>query len=836
MEERKLGNYTLLEEVGRGPIGTVYRATDDRSGRTVAIKVLSAFVAQQGYNYIKPFVKGAKALVALKHPNIVSELHVASAEGTSFVAREYVPGRSLADILSQRGVLSSREAVRVGAAVAGALEAAHRVGITHRRLKPSNVLLADDGSVKVSDFCIARIDRRHSRITDSGKLSDGTYYLPPEGMSAEEKVAPADVYALGAIVYQMVTGHVPFSGETPGAVAFKKRMSELVPPRRYMPSVSRLLEKVICKAMAKSPEGRFTSAGAFLRALERAEKEGAPSTRAGEPLGLNAALEIMRGKHQGSRILIDRRRKYLLEVRGKGRPQRYCTLVNDGLRLYLSAVPGVRVLVNGRKAKGQEVRSGDEISLQKIQLKCQIEPRNDDAADMAALAVKKGFLTPTDQGAVLDEVVRREAQGTQVTAGEVMLERKLVTDEQLSRLRGEFDGLLQAETSGQVKGQPSLALLGGKVGQIALQADGKVVMELGGLTIGEEAIAAARGAKARKGISVEPGLLDDVVFCERCEEVVPPEDVIKGIATQAGGRTYCRRCSEADPVIGAVMMTNKFRSSYRIEGVLGKGSIGKVYRATQLSNGEVLALKIVPDRSNRNRKLVERLEAAMFSALRLKHPNLVSVMPIELTQNEAFLPMEFAGEKTVADLSQKESLSLGQERDRQRMQKLIDIVFQVTAALEVVHKERVVHGEIRPEKIFIAEDGVVRLADAGLPSTLMMAQAEDTVLASHRRRFSAPEVLAKKQLSDPRSDIYSMGLILCLFLTGSEFFRTYMPEGGDPTKLQEALLEGGKLPEGTPVRLIRLIYKMIDPAPGYRFPRAAHVLREILRIQKDLGS
>ncbi len=837
MDTRRLGNYELLEEVGQGPIGTVFKAKDVRSGRTVALKVLSPFVTQQGYEYVNRLVEGAKAIAALKHPNIVLEFHIGSAEGRSFIAREYVQGKSLAEAILQQGGVGLEKAVRVGVSVARALEAAHGAGIAHRRLKPSNVLLGEDGSIKVSDFCIARIDRRSSRITESGRLSEGTYYLSPEGVPPEDHAASADVYSLGAVLYHTVTGHVPFGGETPDAVAYKKRRSELMPPKSYASFIPRTLEEAICKAMARSPRDRFSSAGAMAGVLGRAVKECAASKSDREPQGLNAALEIMRGKHQGSRILIDRKRKYVLEVREQGGRRRYCTLINDGSRLYLSAVPGVRVLVNGKKAKGEEIRSDDLITLQKIQLKCLIEPRNEDAGDLAALAMRKGLLTAQDQDVVLDEVVRREAGGGHVTAGEVMLEKKLVTAEQLSRLRSEFDGLLQAETSAGVKGVPTMALLGGKVGQIALQSDGRVVMELGGLTIGEEAIAAAQVAKRRSGAAIEPGLLDDVVFCDRCEEVVASEDIIKGIATQTGGRTYCRRCSEADPIVGSVIMTNKFRSSFRIEGLLGKGTLGKVYRATQLSNGEVMALKVITDRAVRNREVVDRLETFVFSALKLKHPNLVGVMPIELTQKEAFLPMEFAGEKTAADLSQREPLSLTREKDRLRLQRLVDIVFQVLSALEAVHKERVVHGEIRPEKIFIAEDGVVRLADAGLPSGIIMgAQADESVLASHRRRFSAPEILAKQRFDDPRSDIYSMGLILCLFLTGSEFFRVYMPKGGMPTELQETLLAGDKLPEGVPVRLIRLIYRMINAAPESRYPRAAHALRELLRVQKDLAT
>ena len=153
-----------------------------------------------------------------------------------------------------------------------------------------------------------------------------------------------------------------------------------------------------------------------------------------------------------------------------------------------------------------------------------------------------------------------------------------------------------------------------------------------------------------------------------------------------------------------------------------------------------------------------------------------------------------------------------------------------------MHRERIVHGEIRPEKIFIAEDGVVRLADAGLPSALIIGKpGDESVLTSHRRRFTAPEILASRSLGDPRSDIYSLGLILCLFVTGSEFFRKHMPKGGDPAALQDALVAGNKLPKEIPVRLIRLIYRMINPVPETRYPRVAHVMRELVRIQRELG-
>ncbi len=829
-----LGHYELLQELGRGPIGTVFKARHRESERIVAVKVLSPFITGQGYGYARPFVERAKAIAKLRHPNIVLESQVGVAEGKYFVAREYVAGRSLMQLLSEEGRLPEPEVIRLGIEVATALKVTQEIEVAHRHLKPSNVLLGDDASVKVSDFSMAKIDRRSARITDTGDIAEATYYVAPERPRSERDAAIADIYSLGAILYHMVTGRPPFGGETPEAIAYKKKKSDPPSPAAFTPSVSQKLERLILKSLSRSRKRRYGAAEEVLNALKEAAKAGATTRRSEEPLGLNAVLEIMRGKHGGHQILIDRQQRYSLEVRVKGDVKRFGTLVNDGSRLYLHAVSGMDVRVNGERIEGCEIQSGDILTLRSVQLRCGLLPRSKDAIDIVELAAKKGLLKDNDRYVVLDEVIRREAEGGAVTAGKIMLDKGLVALEKLSQLRTEFDQALRAEASGE--GKPSLALVGGDVGNVSLRADGKVVMEVGSLTVGEEILSVARKGSTRRGAARGLGVMGNLIFCSRCEELVPEEDIIKGIATQVRGKTYCRRCSAVDRVVGSILMTDKFRSSYRVEGLLGKGTLGKVYRATQLRTGDVVALKIIPDRKGENRLAVERLEAFMVSALALKHPNLVAVMPIELTQEEALLPMRFAGERTAADILPKRPLSLDKQDDLNYLQGAVDLVFQVASALGVVHRGTIVHGEIRPDKIFIGEDGVVRLSDAGLPTALIMrAEGGQLRLSARMKRFTAPEILSEGEINNCRSDIYSLGLVLCTLITGSELLKKHMPGGGEPEGLQEALLQGQGVPEKLPARLIKLLCRMINFAPENRYPRVGNVMRELVAVQKELG-
>lgn len=272
MAVQVLGKYQLLEQIGQGGMATVYRAVDPGTNSALAIKVLNPFMAQDP-QFGKRFEREAEVVMRLKHPNIVPTLDYGVDKGYAYLVMPMLKVGSLADRLRE-GPLSPLEGGRVITQLSGALQLAHSQGVVHRDVKPSNVLMDDQGNALLSDFGLARIHDASVSLTGSALLGTPAYMSPEQAKG--EKVGPAsDQYSLGVILYQLCTGHLPFEAETPMAVMLK-HINEPVPPVRLKsPNVPEVIERVIQKATAKKPEERFESVTelntAFQAALAHAQ-------------------------------------------------------------------------------------------------------------------------------------------------------------------------------------------------------------------------------------------------------------------------------------------------------------------------------------------------------------------------------------------------------------------------------------------------------------------------------------------------------------------------------------------------------------------------------------
>ncbi len=284
--------YQLLEELGRGGMGVVYKARQLGLDRVVALKVILAG-PHAGPVEVDRFRREALAIARLQHPQIVQVFEVGGHEGLPFFSLEYCPGGSLARKLA-RGPLPPPGAAELVETLAGAVYAAHRRGVVHRDLKPANVLLGADGTPKVTDFGLAKDLGGGSGPTQSGAILGTPSYMAPEQAAGRAKeVGPAaDVYALGAILYECLTGRPPFSAETPLDTLFQ--VLERVPerPRRLNPSVDRTLEAVCLKCLEKDPADRYPSAGALAEELA-AYRRGEPVLAAG-PAGASLVRLLLR--------------------------------------------------------------------------------------------------------------------------------------------------------------------------------------------------------------------------------------------------------------------------------------------------------------------------------------------------------------------------------------------------------------------------------------------------------------------------------------------------------------------------------------------------------------
>ncbi|WP_150268538.1 Stk1 family PASTA domain-containing Ser/Thr kinase [Paenibacillus tepidiphilus] len=260
------GRYQVIERIGGGGMALVYRAHDILLNRNVAIKVLrNQFVHDE--EFIRRFRREAQSAASLSHPNVVSIYDVGQEDDIHYIVMEYVEGKNLNEIIKERAPLQVDEAVRIASQICDALDHAHHSQIIHRDIKPHNILIGRNGRVKVTDFGIARAVTS-TTITQTGSVVGSVHYFSPEhakGVAAGEK---SDLYSLGIVLYQMLTGALPFLGESPISVALKHLQEEFEEPRQLNPLIPQSVENVILRSMRKNPEERYHSAKEMLQDLE----------------------------------------------------------------------------------------------------------------------------------------------------------------------------------------------------------------------------------------------------------------------------------------------------------------------------------------------------------------------------------------------------------------------------------------------------------------------------------------------------------------------------------------------------------------------------------------
>src|SRR6476659_469949 len=261
--------YQLQDPIGRGGMATIYRGRDMRMDRTVAIKVLRE-VYSTDPKFVTRFQREAKAASVLQHPNIVQVFDYGQSDGNYFIVMELVEGTDLRRYLRSRGVLAIDRAIIITHDIALGLGAAHRRQIVHRDVKPQNILVGRDGMIKLTDFGIASVykDINAERLTTTGMTLGTVQYYAPEQAQGEIVSPAADVYALGIVMYEMLTGRTPFDGDTPVAVAMQHIQDVPVAPSQLNPAIPPGLERVIMRCLAKDPRERFKDGDTLAYHLE----------------------------------------------------------------------------------------------------------------------------------------------------------------------------------------------------------------------------------------------------------------------------------------------------------------------------------------------------------------------------------------------------------------------------------------------------------------------------------------------------------------------------------------------------------------------------------------
>jgi len=265
------GRYELEEIIGTGGMSVVYRAWDLKYDREVAVKVLRTEL-NEDEAFIRRFNAEAQAAAKMSHPNIVAMYDVGMDEGMRYIVMEYVRGVTLKDLIRQKGKIKPQKAVQIAQRILAAIDHAHKNEIVHRDIKPQNILMDRDGNVKVADFGIARAVNSATSTRTGGNVMGSVHYFSPEqanGLVADEK---SDLYSVGVVLYEMLTGTVPFDGETAVAIALKHINEEPQSPSSLNDEISKGMEEVILKALEKEPGRRYQTAQEFITDLKRALK------------------------------------------------------------------------------------------------------------------------------------------------------------------------------------------------------------------------------------------------------------------------------------------------------------------------------------------------------------------------------------------------------------------------------------------------------------------------------------------------------------------------------------------------------------------------------------
>lgn len=291
---RILGNrYEILERVGGGGMAFVYRARDLLLNRTVAVKVLSPhYVADE--EFVRKFKREAQAAAGLSNPNIVGVYDVGQDGDTYYIVMEFLEGKTLKQLVNESGPLPVTTALQVVKQIAEALRSAHKHGVIHRDIKPHNIMITADGHVKVTDFGIARAVTS-STLTNTGAMVGSVHYISPEQARGGFVGEKSDIYSLGVVLYELITGQLPFSGDSMFSIALKHLQEPAIPPRELDPSIPAEVERIVLKAMNKDQAGRYQSAEELLQDIQAALKEVGKKDNLQELVGRSTAQTTPKG-------------------------------------------------------------------------------------------------------------------------------------------------------------------------------------------------------------------------------------------------------------------------------------------------------------------------------------------------------------------------------------------------------------------------------------------------------------------------------------------------------------------------------------------------------------
>ncbi|MGH8667658.1 MAG: serine/threonine-protein kinase [Burkholderiales bacterium] len=295
MEAAKLGRYVILSELGRGAMGVVYKANDTVLERVVAVKTVNMALEREGAEkYEARFYQEARAAGSLNHPNIVTVYDVGKEGDVAYMAMEFIEGAELRSLIGEGRAMPVSQSVSIAAQVAEGLAYAHQHGVVHRDVKPANIMVINDGPVKITDFGIARMRAATDELTQTGMMLGSPKYMSPEQVIGKRADHRSDLFSLGVILYELLTAGAPFNGENVTALMYQIVNFAPPAPSAVNPAVPELLDYIVAKMLAKPLEERYQSAQDLaqdLRACERQISTPIAATMPPRPAGLATGAE-----------------------------------------------------------------------------------------------------------------------------------------------------------------------------------------------------------------------------------------------------------------------------------------------------------------------------------------------------------------------------------------------------------------------------------------------------------------------------------------------------------------------------------------------------------------
>ncbi|WDN90694.1 eukaryotic-like serine/threonine-protein kinase [Desulfosarcina sp. BuS5] len=276
-EIKTIGRYEIIKQTGRGAMGIVYKGRDPRLNRLTAIKTIrfiDDFDKIRVINAKKQFYREAEVIAKLSHPNIVAIYDVGEDKGLSYLAMEYLEGESLEKYTNKNNLLSITKCIDIIIQACNALEYAHNHDIVHRDIKPANIMLVEDGLVKVTDFGIARItaSSNYNSGTHTGIIKGTPYYMSPEQTKGMKLTGPSDIFSIGVVFYQLLTGRLPFTGDNPAAIMYQINNVDPEPPSSYNSSIDEVILTILNKTLEKNLQKRYQTAGQMRNHLRLAAR------------------------------------------------------------------------------------------------------------------------------------------------------------------------------------------------------------------------------------------------------------------------------------------------------------------------------------------------------------------------------------------------------------------------------------------------------------------------------------------------------------------------------------------------------------------------------------